>query len=671
MILESLKLRDFGVFKGVHEFDLAPRSSGGVNCPIVLFGGLNGAGKTTILTATRLALYGRQSLGISTSKKAYHQFLTDYLHDSKTTGIKSKNATINLTFSFANLGILNHYHVIRSWAAVGGTIKESLKIAQNGNIVSGLSYEQAQGFLNELIPIGVSDLFFFDGEKIALLAEDEQGDVLAIAVKKLIGLDVIEKLIADITVFIRNHNKKFFTDELKSKVRKLEMLLDLKEKDIEAEQVNYQSIKIQLVHAAKLVEQLTNNLSTQGGAWAATREHEIEKLSGYKAEKEALQAKIRGGVSGSYPLSIAPDFVNHCLDKLREEEGIKQNQSVAAVLSEHFNSLDEKLSTVLEDSVFEQVKAEINGEFAELLAVQERPSRMHDISVSAYANISSTARDALGQQKEDLTNTAEMILAINVKMDSAGINIARAPEQDLLTVHIQKLNDAQEAKSSLEVQASKQEEKLKALLLEAMDIVRALNKAHTNLIESAEKSKALEHAHKAKSALKEFAKRVAVNKIKNVEKEFIHTFKRLTRKGDLSISAEIDPENFAVKLLNDFGKEIPKKSLSAGERQVYAISILESLAKTSGRKLPIIIDTPLGRLDSKHRKNIVENYFPQASHQVIILSTDTEIDETYHKSLEEHISHTILLGYKGSEGSSSIQEGYFWKGKEAINHAAK
>ncbi|TXL02952.1 DNA sulfur modification protein DndD, partial [Methylococcaceae bacterium CS2] len=161
-----------------------------------------------------------------------------------------------------------------------------------------------------------------------------------------------------------------------------------------------------------------------------------------------------------------------------------------------------------------------------------------------------------------------------------------------------------------------------------------------------------------------FSKRVAVNKIKNVESEFIQSFKNLSRKYDININAKIDPHTFSVTLLNDFGNEIPKESLSAGERQIYAIAMLDALAKTSGRKLPIIIDTPLGRLDSKHRKKLVENYFPSASHQVIILSTDTEIGKTYLASLDEHISHKIMLDYDFSNGSSHIESGYFWKTSE-------
>ena len=57
--------------------------------------------------------------------------------------------------------------------------------------------------------------------------------------------------------------------------------------------------------------------------------------------------------------------------------------------------------------------------------------------------------------------------------------------------------------------------------------------------------------------------------------------------------------------------------------------MLWALGRTSGRPLPVIIDTPLARLDSDHRRLLVENYFPQASHQVILLSTDTEVDQLY------------------------------------------
>jgi DNA sulfur modification protein DndD len=664
MILESLKVINFRVFKGTHEFSLAPKPRDGQHPPIILFGGLNGAGKTTTLTAIRLALYGRQSLGIGTTIKDYHHFLADSVHNSKVTGIKANNASVALVFSYANLGVISHYHIKRSWTVMGSKITESLKVSQDGHPHTDLNYEQAQGFLNELIPIGVSDLFFFDGEKIAQLAEDTEGNVLGESVKKLIGLDLIEKLIANINIFIRKQNKQQLSDDIKSKINILEQALTTKEQAIDAEQVNYESIKICVTHASKQIDQLTNILNAQGGAWAASREEEIKKLSSYNTEKEMLQSQLRESISSSFPFAIAPVFVKHCLSQLENEEQSKHNKNIAKTLSKHISSLKQRLLAVVDQPVFASIKKEMDSEFSELLAPQDNDNIIHDVSQSLHKKIESAALDAINHQQPKVNELAQKLKSLNESIDSAGVNIARAPEQDLLSLQLKELNKAQTIKSELAIQLSQQKEKIKDGLRGTIDTVRTLDKLHNQFVDSDESNRALDYAHKAKASLTEFAKRVAVNKIKNVESEFVQSFKNLARKDDTNINAKIEPHTFSVTLLNDFGNEIPKESLSAGERQIYAIAMLDALAKTSGRKLPIIIDTPLGRLDSKHRKKLVENYFPSASHQVIILSTDTEIGKTYLASLGEHISHKIMLDYDDTNGSSNIESGYFWQTKE-------
>lgn len=669
MILESLKVTNFRVFKGAHEFDLKPKTHNGTTPPIVLFGGLNGAGKTTTLTAIRLTLYGRQSLGAGTTQKAYLQFLSDSIHESKVTGIKEDNACVEMTFSYANLGVLSHYHINRSWTDTGKNVKEVLTITQDGVPVNNLSYEQAQGFLNELIPIGVSDLFFFDGEKIAQLAEDNEGQVLGDSVKKLIGLDLIEKLMGDLTVFIRNIKRLRQTDDIQSQISELEQSLIKKEQDIEAEKVLYQSIRIEHTSVKLQIEQLTNALNNQGGTWAATREQEIEKLSILNNEKLEIEVLIRDCLSDSFPFSIAPDFVNHSLEQLDSEVTIKQNKFIATTLSSHIHSLEARLLNLLDSTSLTTIKREINNEFSEILSIKKEKELLHDVSDTVYNKIKSIVQDSLNNQKRNIKQLSKKLELINQKIDSAGINIARAPEHDLLSIRLQELNAAQNKKSSIAILESQHKNNIKALLLKAMNIVRALEKLHSIHISSDENNQALEYASMAKEALGEFAKRTSISKIKNVEKEFIQSFKRLARKDDININAIIEPESFSVKLLNDFGSEIPKENLSAGERQIYAISMLEALAKTSGRKLPIIIDTPLARLDSEHRRNLVENYFPYASHQVIILSTDTEIGKNYHEYLSQHISHNILLDFRGSDGATEVESGYFWQSTEAVINA--
>ena len=75
--------------------------------------------------------------------------------------------------------------------------------------------------------------------------------------------------------------------------------------------------------------------------------------------------------------------------------------------------------------------------------------------------------------------------------------------------------------------------------------------------------------------------------------------------------------------------------------------------------MPTIIDTPLGRLDSSHRRHLIEHYFPNASHQVLLLSTDEEIVGAYYGGLKPFICRTYLLAYDEVSGKTQMQLGYF------------
>jgi DNA sulfur modification protein DndD len=124
----------------------------------------------------------------------------------------------------------------------------------------------------------------------------------------------------------------------------------------------------------------------------------------------------------------------------------------------------------------------------------------------------------------------------------------------------------------------------------------------------------------------------------------------------------IDTNTFSLSLYDLSGQLVPKHRLSAGEKQLLAIAFLWGLARVSGRNLPVAIDTPLGRLDSSHRTNLVERYFPAASHQVILLSTDTEIGKVEVERLREldAIAREYLLKYDSTQRQTITQEGYFW-----------
>ena len=136
-------------------------------------------------------------------------------------------------------------------------------------------------------------------------------------------------------------------------------------------------------------------------------------------------------------------------------------------------------------------------------------------------------------------------------------------------------------------------------------------------------------------------------------------YKKLANKKNLVSNIEMDPETLDLTYLNKDGEIVTKERLSAGEKQLMVISLLWSLAICSQKKLPVIIDTPLSRLDSAHRESLITTYFPNASEQTIILSTDSEIDEKYYELMQDSVGDRFTLEYNDEEKTTSLTKTYF------------
>ena len=94
MRLRKLILRDFGLYRGEQTVDLSPRVKYGRQRPIILIGGHNGAGKTTILDGVRLCLYGRLALGARVTDAEYQAYLRDRIHRDRDSLIQPTNAAV-------------------------------------------------------------------------------------------------------------------------------------------------------------------------------------------------------------------------------------------------------------------------------------------------------------------------------------------------------------------------------------------------------------------------------------------------------------------------------------------------------------------------------------------------------------------------------------------------
>ena len=661
MILKSLSLNDFGVFSGRHDIDLAPRTKYGNKRPIVLFGGLNGAGKTTTLTAVRLALYGRQSMGRSISNIAYHQQLVEYIHKPRKSIVAPNSAAVELDFTYGKHGTVDDFKVVRSWQESGKKTVEHLEIYKNEELLEGLSSEQLQSFLNELIPIGVADLFFFDGEKIADLAEDETNEALADAIKRLLGLDIVDRLRADLGIYLRENNQTKLPKDIATELKSLETLYEnnyAKYQSFIGKNVDLNTELVSITADAATTQQRINEL---GGAWATSRQAEELRTEQIIKEKDSTNSQIKELFSDAIPLALAKNSIANLLEQLEQEKATKTQRVAKEELNKHIEKLRVELAKVVGNSSKKAVNNAIDSTFDQVIEDNSNTTIIHDISDTELNQIQSLVRSYVPQQVQQLNALTSRAEELEEELTIASANIARAPDQARLNDILSELGELQSQKGSLLKQIEVNKEEAKRSLRQAMDNLRRLRDLDQKFSKSMSHGQGITLAANSREMLIEFSEQTKIRKLATLEQEFIKSFGKLARKDDMDILAKIDPQTFDVELTDKRGKTINKKKLSAGEKQIYAIAMLEALGRTSGRNLPIIIDTPLGRLDSKHRTKLVKNYFPTASHQVLILSTDTEIDEDFYSELSPEISHAFSVDYDSSKGCSEFNEGYFWR----------
>jgi DNA sulfur modification protein DndD len=238
--------------------------------------------------------------------------------------------------------------------------------------------------------------------------------------------------------------------------------------------------------------------------------------------------------------------------------------------------------------------------------------------------------------------------------------LAKVPDDDFIKPMYETLDSLNielggltEKQASLDIQLSE-------LTITQGELARKIEQIHHKIEESNKLDEKLQSVQKVEKVLAKYHLHLAKQKINSLQEEFTSIFKVVHRKDDMIARIEIDPESFNVALFDRRGKVINKSSLSSGELEIYAMSMLWALAKTSGQQLPFIVDTPLARLDSKHRDNLVELFFPHASHQMMIFSTNTEVDQQYFNRLRPHVAHAYNLEYCEESKSTVVKEGYFW-----------
>ncbi|VVN56643.1 hypothetical protein PS687_02408 [Pseudomonas fluorescens] len=657
MIIKKLVLHNFRVFHGTHEIDLAPQSDSQHQKPIVLIGGLNGAGKTSILTAIRFALHGRLAFDGIHQTRDYLDHISTLINHGVDGTPRPAEAVVELTFTYNKDGEESEFTVVRRWKRDAA---DRLSLQQNGAPLNELNYEQCQGFLNELIPPGIADLFFFDGEKISALAEDASGQLLKTAVKRLLGLDVIERLITDLTIYLKRQNSLQLEELEQLKLSEIEAECDRLRLSVEQFRFSADLVKNHLDFTASDISKLEGTLAAQGGAFALSKNQEQLVIEELLKEKAILERNIRHECEGSLAYCLAPKTMSNLLRQLDGECESKSFRNFSEQLELFLEKFKEGLRSTPEE-IQTTIKDMMESQMSNYLSSKPTIEILLDISDRETGIINHAITHEAKQSWDRFHSAKKRLAEIENALEDGARNIERAPDDQQLLSLFTKIRELDKKRVTTQNEYEHLLKNIKLAITKQLDCEKKIRKLHDSVRSSHGSTTAVSNASKTISMLNDYAKVLTGARVKKLEKNFSDAYSRLARKDDLKITARISQDTFDVELIDQKNNILSRKSLSAGEKQIYAVAVLDALAKTSGRQLPVIIDTPLGRLDSVHRQNLIDNYFPFASHQVILLSTDTEVGETYFsKHLSPYVSHSYQIEFDSSNLSTRILPGYFW-----------
>ncbi|WP_186132749.1 DNA sulfur modification protein DndD [Burkholderia gladioli] len=646
----SISIENFGPFRERQFLDLSVNSSRSV----ILVKALNGSGKTTLLTALQLGLYGVKGIG-SGRRSEYEQLIQSL---QRTDAGEKSSVLIGLIVDVG--GARKEITVCREWIRQRTTLNEMFSVVVDG--MEDVDFTQSwDDFISAILPPELVHLFLFDGEKIEALANPERlPELLRRATEVFLGIGGIDVLGNDLRAVERRAGlrNKEGSSEYQAVI---DALLDLdsqqkKLSDKHAELLQeHASAQNELDQARLLLDRYIVE-ARRGGLTAYEQAASIRS----KAESASKHASAaRSGLTEVMSDAVLPVAWLHKLwDRYESEWETDSRSRHAKLLAEEFRRRDRRLlmalSTQVPSASLEAVRLLLKTEADQTRSIQPRKPLL--VPGGEPAEVAVHVNHARSRVREAIAS-----------MDSAQRDLAKSeralgevPAEGQLTEILSRMRERSHAVATAEQRVMHLSESLAETTTSLKHVETRLNAARVRLSsefrDRSIEAKGVEAAARARQTLSVFKKRLLASKAHWLSEMITAEFQNLLRKRKLVSQVVVDPSTYDVKIEDGKGQELPMDRLSAGERQMLAVSVLSALIKERKGRFPVVVDTPLARLDRQHRTSLIKRFFATVSHQVIVLSTDEEVEGAAHDALRPYTSREYVLEFNDDRGCTSVRD---------------
>ena len=637
--------------------------------PIILIGGANGCGKTTLFDAIYHTLYGLQI----TNRRQFEEIFNSGVKNE--VGMVDRSIVLEVTFSGRVLGQETPYKLRRSYLYTGERVLESVVLNMDGNTYTyGSGSTVAQRSTNEMIvnkiisanlPAELSNYFLFDAMKTSDLVKEEQINKLIMKnINSVMGFNKYTQLENAASVYL---------DEKKAE--------RLENENMRKEYIHLTRQKVKL---EKEVAQLNDDYNAALN-YANEHKQQYEQLKEGRNSDDVVRDKMRQ----------IEESINNYAKKEKEyrqdADTISKEIELKVIMPKLANIISTEVELILNEK--EDVSAArgniLNAQQIEMVTesvvslLQERYPQMGKISIGEIVEEIKRAQD----NSDDYNDKYSYL-------NEADTNVLRNLVQQSYTNPFLALDERRE---SLELELADMPKKNEQLdeykrvltgkdysiieLYEAND--RKISELKTKMVEKKNDIKELERKIstydydmpqvpdpqydmlcKLPSFFKSLSRKLLQAKKANIERMMkeqlnINLVIYAGYIGRVELSAD-DSDEISFKMFHKNGNEIYLSQLNAGAKQTVMQVLLKVLYELGDYDPPVMIDTVMGVLDKESREVIINHYFPDLAHQTILLSTDTEITtETDFKKIVAYVAKTYTLHRDQEQQCTMVSEDYF------------
>lgn len=660
MKIKKIELYNIGSYEGVNILDI-----GDANKNIILVGGQNGTGKTTLFESIKLCFYGNRITDYQFPTVTYSKKVINLVNNiAKLKG--NVKAYIAITVEMFNGQENDTYILKRKWDLSKEKI-ESFSVNKNGIVLKEDEFEAFCNYILDLIPPELFNLYFFDGEKFEDAFLNSKGnEKIKKAFLTLCGYDTFDIMLQNFKRI--SYNKKTTKTSSVTYLESKAKLAELKAKE-NIIQENLSKTYSELEKVSSIQQELESSYRKSGGVTIQEWNEKLNQVKKEETKRDFLNSQIKEFTNDFIPFLIVKKQLEDVFVEIEKEENFNKQKNLYEEVKKLFSRVSKKTiedTVATTEEVIKFIKAFYKELQSELKVDEVKIESINPILRLSYSErqiITRSIIDILHFDKNEILNNRNALKESVVKtkklreiLDNCNIDDVQKFLQKKEQINeekqalLNKLPELLSQKTTIESEVKEQE------LVHKRDLKALEEELKNNSI--------VDLSSKAILFLEKLQDELLKKQMQKLEDLFGKKLNELMRKGSFFDKIEIDV-NFNIHIYRAISErtemqEIEKEGMSMGEKQIFVMALYWSLMQLTNKRVPFVMDTPLARIDAAHREKIVRHFFNELDGQVFIFSTDKEIMREDVELLKPKLGKTFLLENDGT--NSTIKEKEYFLG---------